>query len=666
MNKSLVLRPGFWHPLKTALSCLFPTLVYGLILVLPLPQVIGAAVRHGFNLWLLVAGLMLYLGFRLDRSTGWWLSFTPVGLLFGLGLAGLWSNAFSEMQVVSGMLYFSDASQYYSDALRLLNGFPFSSFSARHPLPTLFIALLFWATGKNLQLTLAILVFISAVCVYLAAREVLKAFGPFAASIFTLILFLFYRRFTGLLDSENLGLALGCLSFSFFFLAGSRRKPAPLVGMMLLSLALAARPGAFFILPAALVWFIFLVPGAPQPKLNRAFLGTLVLSSGFTLTYITNALLAEPGSRMYSNLAYTLYGIAQGGKGWEQFESDFPEYARQPAVAAEQFAYQQAAQAFSSHPETALQGLLKSTIGYFSIKDQSLFGFLCGGEITAFNREATPANQIYYRGARLVILALSAVGIGVLWRERKKPAGSLILAVLLGWLFSLPFIPPEDAGMMRVFAATLAFLAILPAAGLAAISYRLGALLKRKVLTRVSEPVKQSHAKSIENQSQGTLSDIHLSTVKDTCAFTLVLLLFMGPLLIKILWATHHPGPHVSTCQPGEMAYMVEISPGSFITLVEDEASAAIRFPDVRYLDYLRSIQGFHRKESLLPLASLPPGSVLMNTLDLSDGLPFWAVLPLSARALTGHELEICGHWHAGFQEIGLGFLVVENLKIAR
>ena len=652
--------PYGWHTLRTSLAYLAPILAFALVFILPIDRSISGMIRHGFNFWLVAMGAILYLGFRLERSAGWWLSFLPVSLLFGMGLAGLWSNAFSEMQVVSGMLYFSDASQYYADALRILSGFPYSSFSARHPLPTLFLAFLLWITGKNLQLTLAVLVFLCALCVYLAARQVFKAWGALAAACFILIVFLFFRRFIGMLDSENLGLALGCLAFTFLFTHSNRQETISLAGMLLLSLALAARPGAFLILPAVLIRFTWSAPGTFRHKIKRFFLGTLILSSGFSLTYFSNALLAEPGSQMYSNLSYTLYGIAQGGKGWEQFLTDYPSYARQPAVVAEQFAFQQAAQAFIDHPETTFGGLLKSITGYFSFKDSSLFGFVCGGEITAFNQIASPTKRILYQGVRLAALGLSAVGLASLWRNRREPAASLKLVVLLGWLLSLPLIPSADAGMMRVFAGTISYLALLPAAGMAVLIRQFFRRFQPNPAATSQDPIPKNHFDG------SSLAEKRLQVIADGISFFLVFSFLTGPLLFRGLWAIQKAIPVHNACQPGETSFTIAIYQGSFIHLVGENVSKAVAFPDLRYADYQASLENFHRKEAIAPLKSLPSGSILANTIDLAEGLSFWAVLPQSAQALAGKRMEICGRWHPGFQEIGLGFLIAEPLTVPK
>lgn len=639
-------QPKFPPALQFCLTSLIPGLLYGLILWMPAPRSIGATVRHSFNIWLLIGGVILYLSFKWDRSANGWLSLTSVAVLFGLGLSGLWSNAFSELQVAAGMLYFSDSSQYYFDAQRLLNGIPFSSFSARHPLPTLFTTLILLATGKNLQLTLAIMVFICSLCTALAGHKLKRIFGPLASAVFILSLFLFYRRFAGMLDSENLGLALGCLSFSCLFSISDSRKTTSLVGMILLSLALAARPGAFLILPAALLWYIFYYSGSPHPKLTRTFLGLFALSSGFILSLLTNSLLAEPDSRMYSNLAYTLYGVSQGGKSWERFFQDYPEYSKQPAVIAEQEAYRQAVQAISKNPFTALQGLVRSILGYFSLGDQSLYGFLCGGEITAYNAPANTTSQQLYRIVRLTALLISAAGIWRIWKRRNHPALSLTLAVLMGWLLSLPILPPKDAGMMRIFAASIPYLLLLPICGLDWFSHRINVRTGSDPVSLAEPPVPAIHEYAL--------------------SLLLLLLTFSTPFLIKIHWSTLEPVSYRSTCSGDQMSYLIELNPGSFITLIGDDSQETIRFPKVAYADYLESVSKFHRKEIGASLASLPPAILLMNAIHHPDGFSFWAVLPESTRSLVNHRIEICGRWHPGFERAGHGFLIVQEYHLVK
>jgi hypothetical protein len=94
-----------------------------------MPGWIGVSVRYGF-----------------DSGPGW------LGLLLsGLSIRQYWvlhllwivvrwfvwlGKCVNELQVLSGFLFFSDAAQYYTDAVRLLEGFRFR-FQCRHPMSTL-------------------------------------------------------------------------------------------------------------------------------------------------------------------------------------------------------------------------------------------------------------------------------------------------------------------------------------------------------------------------------------------------------------------------------------------------------------------------------------------------------------------------------------------------
>ncbi len=115
----------------------------------------------------------------------------------------------SEPFIIAGLLPFSDAASYYSDALRVTEGFRFSAFSGRRPLFPALLAVLLAVTGRNLVVSLAILGVLIGLACYLAAREMQRSIGIWPALLFLLVLFLFYRRFAGATMTENLGLPLG-------------------------------------------------------------------------------------------------------------------------------------------------------------------------------------------------------------------------------------------------------------------------------------------------------------------------------------------------------------------------------------------------------------------------------------------------------------------------
>src|SRR5262249_36126452 len=147
-------------------------------------------------------------------SAGTLASLTVTLLLFSLPLLALWAHVGIHGNAVGGLLPFSDASGYYYDARRLIDGH-LMGWAARRPLFPGLLATLLGLTGQNLQVTLAILVALSAVACFLLAHEIRTSHGALAACIVVILLLLFYRFDGGLGTTltENLGLALGMVSF---------------------------------------------------------------------------------------------------------------------------------------------------------------------------------------------------------------------------------------------------------------------------------------------------------------------------------------------------------------------------------------------------------------------------------------------------------------------
>ncbi|MRS05234.1 hypothetical protein EG832_18770, partial [bacterium] len=120
--------------IRTLPACLLALVIYGLMLWLPIPLAIGLFVRYNLVLLTLVTLPILYFTFGIKGVWGTFAAFCLTLLLFGLPLSGLWRSGASEPFIIGGLLPFSDAASYYSDALRVVEGYRFSAFSARRPL----------------------------------------------------------------------------------------------------------------------------------------------------------------------------------------------------------------------------------------------------------------------------------------------------------------------------------------------------------------------------------------------------------------------------------------------------------------------------------------------------------------------------------------------------
>ena len=65
-----------------------------------------------------------------------------------------WYSGISTYNFIAGLLPFSDAAGYYSDAQRILAGNPISGFSSRRPLFSAFLAGALAVAGNDLQIAL--------------------------------------------------------------------------------------------------------------------------------------------------------------------------------------------------------------------------------------------------------------------------------------------------------------------------------------------------------------------------------------------------------------------------------------------------------------------------------------------------------------------------------
>ena len=586
--------------------------LYGVLLRLPLPEQLGLSVRYDFTVILIP---IIGLAFLALLPGGWKGTLFSLGLilaLFALTVSGLWTSGISEPSILGGLMPFSDAAGYYSDARRLLEGQLFSSFSSRRPLFAGLLSALLGLTGRNLQLTLAVLVAITAVACYLLVREVQSTHGILAATLVMVILFIYYRRFSGTTLTENLGFPLGVLGLAMLWRGGGLKKLGYVLGgIFLITLALNARAGTFFVLPLLVVWAAWVFRQKRIVSFSVLAMAVGALVAGFLINTIIFRALASPEGTAFANFSYTLYDLASGGKGWQQVKKDHPEISQLDEPAYSQKIYALAFDEMKQNPEKFVTGVLKTWPAFFSWEKSSVFGFV-GGE------QATVALL-----ARLLLLLLSVAGLVWCISNWCDPIPALLLAALLGTFFSIPFVPPWEADRMRAYASTLPFYVIYPAVGLA---FLVGRFIRAPFLkaTRLIE-------------FPGLL--ISVSVI-------LVVLVVIGPLTVRLL---ARPAEHATViCPVGSRAIYARIPTGSFIQLVSDSQATHPYLPDLRLDEFQASLHDFMYSEFIGEFKNIKPPTTITNTIGLNTNDQLWLVVNSDLVPESPGILGICGNWSQG------------------
>jgi len=599
----------------SVLSVVVPLLAYVGILLPGVPASMGLAARFSLISILLVIVLLFYPAFSVRGWIGTLLALSVTLILFGLPLSGLWGSGMSNGTLIGGILPWSDASNYFHNAQLLLQGDRLSAWGSRRPLCAGSLGALLGITQGSLPVTLAVLVFISAAACFLLTREVQKSHGTAAGLLVLAIVFLFYRRFIGTTLSESLGISLGAAGFATLWFGARRtRINTALFGIFLLTLALNVRAGAFFVLPALVLWGVWAFRGAA--RISRYFLlgGTAAVFLGFFCTMLMLRLIGSSESMVFSNFASHLYGLVVGGHGWQQVSIDHPFLSELTGAARTKKIYALALDAFYAHPFGIITGAVKSWLHYFNPRGGwGAFGFITS---SVYIERLTGA------AVRLVLYLVSLWGCAYCYRHRQLGHNSLMLAFVMGILLSVPFIAPMDADGMRAYAVTIPAAAVLAA---------LGAGRAMRLIGTVMKLPPRSHGTGPTGSSQPVI------------IFGVVLTLFVlvGPVATRMVSST--------AALPRSRAaetLCVRIYDGARLVLVEDSSASRSRIPFIRLSDFRKGLEKF---ELLYPgcaqaLYGLKSKTVIVSGLEVVRGTLVWLIADSSKIPDRGGIVRVRRH----------------------
>ncbi|KAF0109682.1 MAG: hypothetical protein FD147_2114 [Chloroflexi bacterium] len=608
------------------LMVLAALLTYAVLMMLPVPAVVGLFVRYDLILLSIITLPVLFLVFRAKGRFGTLVALGLTLVLFALPVSGLWRSGGSEPFIIGGLLPFSDAASYYSDAQRVVEGYRFSAFSARRPLFPALLTVLLAVTGQNLLVSIGVLCAVIAIACYIASREMQRSFGTLPAVVFLFTLFLFYRRIAGTTMTENLGLPLGVSAFVVLWSAAKTKKLwLTAAGLLLLTLALNARAGAFFILPALILWAGFCFRGKRRFSISAFAVTSCAVALGFMLNMLVFKLIADPGGMVFSNFSYTLYGVVAGGKGWMQILIDHPELGQLDDVARSARTYELVFESWKAQPFGLVIGAIRNWFDYLMPRGAGAFGFIRGDQ----------AGWVNY-AVRSLLSILAGWGLVTAWRFRKSEPYALMLWAAAGIFLSIPFVPPNDSNQMRVYAATVVFLTGFCVMGLKAV---LG-LAFRKTTQSLQFP---------EINAKPAL----------VFGFGLAALAIIGALVVKA--AAKPEALPMAECPPGQTQFISHFTPGTLVrvtTTGQDPISGQLNVP----IDFFGSVsEGYAEMHAALVSAveGLGGEAVLARPLDLiSMEYPLLIIpadvvsrepvlLNICAQKSPDAELSLRGYWQA-------------------
>jgi hypothetical protein len=588
-------------------------LIYALILMNRQPiflRPLSIAVRYSFTLLLPSVFLGIYLTYLIPGWPGKIISFTVTLSLFSLALAGLWTSGHSEQYVIASLLPWVDAHYYYAGALNILEGGLLNPEAARRPLGTIFLVPFLGLTGQNLEITLALLVVFTAICCYYAAREVQSTLGAVAGTVVLVLLFFYYRSYSGTTMTENLGLISGAIGFVFLW-RGAVEKNRTMVwlGIFITTLGLNARAGAFIELPALVLWgaWVFRKQGRII-SWSSLLMGVGVVAVGFLINTVMFDLFASQGSAQNSSFAYLFYGTAFGGKGWSQYAFDHPEITGLPENEQYRILMALALAHIRNDPLDLVRGVIYQYSKFFSLGNWSLYSYLVGD------------NPVAVLVSRLAVSIMALIGLIRCIIQRRQPLYALMLAAFIGIVLSIPGAPPGDDEQIRVYAVSIPFIVILPAIG-------------------ASFVINKIHIKSKLNLNSDPLP----TRLLVGSAIILLILIVVAPIYYKV--SSRPPQFSQLSCPVGENDVYMRLNPGSTINIIRESVVKLDWLPDFHESRFTWYIHNLPQNDVIAELKKLRAPLTILSGDELKTGRGIWVFADTPMIPSQNGILGVCGNW---------------------
>ncbi len=573
------------HPEKVAWHA---ALVFGLVEVL----VVGASILHR-------EGLGASSGLRRPPHRAIWILRAALPVLAfvvaSLPAANAWQDGRGGYFALGGLLPWSDASNYYAGAVEIDEYGRMDDWNKRRPLNATINSLKLFV-GRNLEGWIGVNAVLMALGLSLAAREVSLRMGYCAAAAFMAIVCGHGPGFWATTMSETNGHFLGLLATAVLLAAVRMRDHRwCLTAVFAFTIALDSRAGAFLVLPFLWPWCAVSFADTMRRRVQIAAAAVLVTVLGFLPAKGYASLLAEGRSASHANFSWTLYGLADGNKGWREVFADYPQIKKMDERQRADFVYARAFDRIRRDPGRFLAVLCKSTATFVRY-------------LGAYVNLSTT-----FAAAALILCLLS-------WRD---PLSWLIMAGLAGTIASAPLLMLD--GGSRVFAATVPVTALAGALVIGALAVALVAVLTSLVRRGESSPATTENSSEVSRQQWVPAT-----------AIILVGMFLAGPLAFALprVRSTTPPAPRgrpTLTFVPGRS--------GEWLDVDGQHRIADHRVPRVWIGDLMRDIRATEIHDLTLNAPPLSFGIAVPQGGNPANGDPMtWFVTPTGLQLPRGRR----------------------------
>lgn len=566
---------------------------------------------------------------------------TAVGLACAC-VAHKWQTGESLSLGIAGFLPVSDAHGYWQCATWIdgdgASRFAENSFMrdwcSRRLIYPSFLSGILRLTGWYLPAALLVQASLIAVAIAALGLVATARLGLVAAGLVAYLLFDFTNVHAfGVLMTEVSGFTAGTAAAVLLIKAiDSGRTTWLFSGLALFSIAMVSRAGAMFVLPLLGAWSLWLL-WRLQSRLSLAMIiGCFAsLAAGIALQISLTHAVGVNTAASFGNFATTLYRLSAGKDSWSSAYSDHPELFQNLSESeAFKALYKIALENIKTHPETLITGYFREGGRYL-------------GPLLNFDHQG---------GLPSIFLVLVLLGTWQCLRNWRSPFHLLLLCVLVGEITSTPLLYGD--GGARVFAATIAFRALMAGLGSVALWEIASTLAARFRLARTKAAplsIGQFKAPAILGAFSGAMVPL-------AC-----LLPFTGILAYSEL----RPLPALS-CEPPYRPAVFRVDRESIVFTIAEGASETEAIPF--------RIPEKHLKEGLLrhgfpwfaeSFLSLAAGSMVIQGVNLAaNEFSFMQLMDLvwrGPRPPAGATVSVCVDAGKSTELAGTGYMEIVKLQ---